>query len=205
MSLKEIIQNKRKEFDNQEISVQSDAVFARRLKSELHKPVKGKVIYLKYLSVAASLGILISLGVWALNNTKIQQDKKQLVANLTDTSAGARLEAIYHFDDEYKKEDRQIIEVLINILHDDSNVNVKIATIDALLKFPQNELIRTNLIQALGNEKTPLVQIKLIKSLSILRENRAQKPLKKLIESKETLPIVVNNASLAMAEINQNQ
>ncbi len=205
MSLKKTIQNRRKEFDNQEMSTQSDAVFAKRLKSELHAPTKGKVLYLKYLSVAASLGILISLGVWAVNSSKIQQDKKQLVANLTNTSAGARLEGIYHFDDEYKKEDRQIIEVLINILHKDSNVNVKIATIDALLKFPQNELIRTNLIKALGNEKTPLVQIKLIKSLSILRENRAQKPLKKLIESKETLPIVVNNATLAMAEISQNQ
>lgn len=205
MSLKEFIQNKRSEFDDQEMSSQADAVFTKRLKSELHSPAKGKLVYLKYLSIAAGLGLLITLGVWFENSVKHQKDKKQLVANLTNASAGARLEGIYHFDDEYKKEDMQIIEILINILHVDGNVNVKIATIDALLKFPQNELIRTNLIKALGNEKTPLVQIKLIKSLSILRENRAQKPLEKLIESKETLPIVVNNATLAMAEINQNQ
>lgn len=205
MSLKKHIQSKRNQFDDQKMSSEADLDFSKRLKSELHSTAKGKLIYLKYISIAASLGILISLGVWASNSFKLQKDKKQLVDNLTDASAGTRLEGVYHFDDEYQKEDDQIIEMLVKILHEDSNANVKIATIDALLKFPQNENIRKNLIIAIGKEKTPLVQIKLIKSLSILRENRAQKPLKKLIENENTLPIVANNASLAMAEISQNK
>lgn len=195
MSLKHYIQTNKTEIDNQEMSLQVDAMFGKRLKSELHKPSKGKLLYLKYISIAACFGLIITLSIIAVNHEK---DKSQLLAKLTDQSAGARLIAVYHFDDDYTKEDHQIIDALIKILHNDTNDNVKIATIEALLKFPDNETIRTNLITALGNETSPLVQIKLIKSLSFLRENRAQKPLKDIIENELNIPIVISNATLAM-------
>ena len=92
---------------------------------------------------------------------------------------------------------------MLKILHTDSNANVKIATIDALLKFPSNDKVRTNLISALEKEKTPLVQIKIIKSLSTLRENRAQETLEEIIKNKETFPIVKSNATLAMNQLKQ--
>ena len=90
---------------------------------------------------------------------------------------------------------------LLKILEKDDNANVKIATIDALLKFPKNEQIRQSFIKALEKEDVPLVQIKLIKAVSFLRENRAQKPLEKIINNEQTFPIVKNNATLAMVEI----
>ena len=123
------------------------------------------------------------------------------MANLDNASAGKRLEGVYQFNDDYKKEDSRIINRLIEIIHKDENANVKIATVDALLQFPSNEKIRKNLIKALEKENKPLVQIKLIKALSILRENRAQKPLEKIINDEQTYPIVKNNATLAMVEI----
>jgi len=177
------------------MSSQADTIFENRLKTELHKPSKGKLVYLKYISIAACVGLLITLSIQSIN---YKQDKATLMANLANDSAGARLEGVYHFDDAYTKEDHQIIEKLVKILHNDTNDNVKIATIEALLKFPNNETIRTNLIMALGTETSPLVQIKLIKSLSFLRENRAQKPLKDIIENEQNIPIVISNATLAM-------
>lgn len=201
MSLKEHIQRNIDRFDTEELSASAESFFEQKLKQELHKPKKGKLIYLRYAAVAACLAILYTIAMTYMSEEAAEESKQLLVANLNDTSAGTRLEAVYEFDDSYAKEDDQIIELLLDILYDDSNANVRIATIDALLKFPHNEKIRTNLIQALDQEKTPLVQIKLIKSLSILRENRAQNSLQKLIDDEETLPIVTNNASLAMAEI----
>ena len=195
MSLKQYIQDNRVEIEDQNMSSQADNMFEKRLKSELHKPSKGKLVYLKYISIAACFGLIITLSIIAVNNEK---DKAQLMANLTNQSAGARLEAVYHFVDDYIKEDHQIIDALIKILHNDTNDNVKIATIEALLKFPDNETIRTNLITALGNETSPLVQIKLIKTLSFLRENRAEKSLKDIIENEQNIPIVISNATLAM-------
>jgi HEAT repeat protein len=136
-----------------------------------------------------------------VNQNENLSAQKELLANLDADSAGKRLEGVYAFNDEYKKEDSRIINRLIEIIHTDENANVKIATIDGLLQFPSNERIRKNLIKALENEDKPLVQIKLIKALTILRENRAQKPLEKIINDEQTFPIVKNNATLAMVEI----
>jgi len=195
MSLKAFIQKNNTDKDDQIMSSQADAIFENRLKAELHTASKGKLVYLKYISIAACIGLIIILSIQSIN---YKQDKATLMANLANDSAGTRLEGVYHFDDAYTKEDQQIIDTLVNILHHDTNDNVRIATIDALLKFPDNETIRTNLLAALGTETSPLVQIKLIKSLSFLRENRAQNPLKKIIENEQNIPIVISNATLAM-------
>ncbi len=199
MSLKTYIQNHSTEIDDEKMSIQAEAIFENRLKAELHKPSKGKLMYLKYISIAACVGLLITLSIQSINYKK---DKAELITNLSNDSAGTRLEGVYHFDDAYNKEDHQIIDTLVKILHNDTNDNVKIATVDALLKFPDNETIRTNLLIALGTETSPLVQIKLIKSLILLRENRAQKPLKEIIENEQNIPIVISNATLAMNKLN---
>ena len=201
MNLEEFIKRNKSEFRDEKISKKADENFKKLLKEKLQQPKKQKVVYIKFISVAASIAIVVFAGFWFLNQDNISQEKRELLANLDSDSAGKRLEGVYNFNDEYQKEDERIINRLIALIHKDENSNVKIATIDALLKFPNNEKIRKNLIKALEEENAPLVQIKLIKALSILRENRAQKPLEKLINDKQTFPIVKNNATLAMAEI----
>lgn len=203
MNLKDYIQEHRVEFDEHKISSKADVIFKKNLEKRLHKPSRSKVIYLRYASIAACFAILLSTALWFYLENKQLKRKGELLANLTDNSTGTRLEAVYEFSDAFKKEDSQIIKVLIKTLLEDENANVKIATIDALLKFPKNEEIRKGLIKALKKEKLPLVQIKLINSLSILREQRAQKPLEDIINNKETFPIVKNNATLAMSNIKQ--
>lgn len=203
MKLEDFIKNNKDAISEEQMSSKADANFDSLLKQKLHQPRKKKVVYLKYISVAASILLIFSLGFWFSNKENISSEEQELLANLDADSAGKRLEGVYAFNDEYQKEDTRIINRLIEILHKDENANVKIATIDGLLQFPKNEKIRKNLITALENEDKPLVQIKLIKALSILRENRAQKPLEKIINSKQTFPIVKNNATLAMVNIKQ--
>lgn len=203
MKLKNFIEKHKEEFNQEKISKKADISFENLLKDKLHKPKKQKVVYLKYISVAACFTLVFVALIWFQNQGKTNREQQLLLANLTDDSAGKRLEGVYQFNDDYKKEDDRIINRFIEIIHKDENANVKIATIDALLNFPSNEKIRKNLIEALENESKPLVQIKLIKALSFLRENRAQKPLKDLINNEQTFPIVKNNATLAMAEIKQ--
>ena len=202
MNLKEYIQGHKNEFDDEQISSKADALFKSRLRKEFHAQKQSKVLYLRYASIAACLAIIFTLGFW-IKSSDDQERKEQLLADLQDVSTGIRLGAVYEFDDVYQKEDQEIINVLIKTLLEDKNTNVKIATIDALLKFPQNEEIRKNLIKAIGKEKHPLVQIKLINSLSILREHRAKKSFEKIINNKETFPIVKSNAALAMANLKQ--
>ena len=202
MSLKNYIQDHKNELEDKKMSKDADLKFEKMLKTEMHRPKKQKVFNMRILAYAASVALLI-LGAVYVNDISVSQQKTVLVENLADNSAGTRLESVYKFNDEYEKEDQQIIAVLIDILHNDSNVNVKIATIDVLLKYPENNTIRENILLALEKEKEPMVQIKLIKSISVLRETRAQIHLENLIENNETLPIVKNNAQLAMSTIKQ--
>lgn len=203
MKLKSFIEKHKEEFNQEKISKKADISFENLLKEKMHQTKKQKVVYLKYISIAACFTLVFVALIWFQNQEKTSKEQQLLLANLTDNSAGKRLEGIYKFNDDYKKEDDRIIKKLIEIIHKDENANVKIATVDALLEFPENEKIRKSLIEALENETKPLVQIKLIKALSILRENRAQKPLENIINNEQTFPIVKNNATLAMAEIKQ--
>lgn len=203
MELKKYIQEHRSEFDDQKVSTKADRSFEALLQKEMHQPKKGKMIYLRYLSVAAAIALLVSTGVWFNSYQKEQEQKTEIIASLEDSSTGKRLEAVYQFSDEFRKEDEQIIGVLTKTLLNDANANVKIATIDALVQFPQNEEIRQSLIHALSQETKPAVQIRLIKAITTLREQRAQKPLEEIINDEKTFDIVKNNATLAMANLKQ--
>ena len=204
MSLKKYIQEHKSEFDDQVVSSKADAAFLAELNKRHGKQTRGKVIYLRYLSVAACFALVMAAALWFQNTgNKNSEGKRQLMANLIDDSTGTRLEAVYEFEEEYKKEDEQIIDTLTKILLTDKNANVKIAVIDALLKFPKNEKIRKCFIEAMENETQPLVQIKLINTVSVLREYRAKKTLEKIIDNKETFTIVKNNATMAMNKLKQ--
>lgn len=202
MDLKKHIQQYKQDFDLLEVSSKMEAVFAKRLQQELHQPKKRRLLFLRYVAVAASITVFLFVGSNLYKQNIQLKQKQQILADLGNDSTGKRLEAVYNFNDEFAKEDSQIIDVLINTVLNDKNANVRIATIDALLKFPQNSKVRTAFIEAIKTETEPLVQIKLINSVTILRDKRAQEPLKEIINNNETFPIVKNNAALAMANLN---
>ncbi len=202
MNLKDHLQRHRDALDSEEISFNAEAIFKDRLQKELHQPKKAKMVYLRVISIAASILLVSSVFFWMQKSDESSMTK-EVLAYLSDDSAGTRLSGVYKFEDEFVKEDAKIINALIKILKEDTNSNVRIATIDALLKYPKNEKIRLSLIEALEKEKIPLVQIKLIKSLGFLKENRAQKPLENIINNNQTYQIVKNNATLAMNQLKQ--
>ena len=207
MSLEEFIKDRKAAFNDQKMP---DATldFEARLKQELHptsKPVR-RLQVIRYLSIAASLVLLVTLGYWYQNEQQRIEVRDNLVLALDESDTNSsRLEAIYDIEDQLanEEEDEKILNAFFKILKADSDANSKIAIIDALLKFPDNQLVRHHLIDALGNETEPLVQLKLIKSVAVLREQRAKAPLKKIIEDEESLPLVKGNASDLLAMLNQ--
>ena len=210
MSVEDFIKKHKKAFDDQEMPDNATLDFEARLKKELHTPTRSKTVkMIRHLSIAASVVIVLALGYFYNQNKKEQLEiRDSLVLALgEDQNNSTRLQAIYDIEDQYQyqnqEEDEKILNAFFKILKENSDSNSKIAVIDALLKFPNNQLVRNNLIEALETEKEPLVQLKLIKSVSILREQRAKEPLKKIIENKESLPLVKGNASASLAMLNQ--
>ncbi|NER14369.1 hypothetical protein GWK08_13025 [Leptobacterium flavescens] len=202
MSLEKYIRDHKNAFDDKKMPSEATPVFEQMLKKELHPEKKKKKFPVKYLAMAAGFALLVSLGFFY--NQKLEREKQQrdyMLTAMSDETASGRLQAVYEYEDAYKKEDDRLLKKLIELLHKDDNINVKIAAIDALIKFPNNEEVRLELIKALETEKEPLVQLKLIKTLTILREERAKEPLKQIIEDKQTFPVVKGNATLAMNKL----
>ena len=207
MSLEQFIKDRKAAFNDQKMP---DATldFEARLQQELHKaptPVK-RLKVMRYVSVAASLVLFVALGYWYQNEQQRIEVRDNLVLALDESDTNSsRLEAIYEIEDQLanEEEDEKILQAFFKILKADSDANSKMAVIDALLKFPDNATVRNQLIDALGTETEPLVQLKLIKSVAILREQRAKLPLKRIIEDEESLPLVKDNASDLLAMLNQ--
>ena len=205
MSLEKFIKEHKEAFDSEKMPEQATLDFEARLKGELHS--SGRLLRLKiirYSSIAAILILLITVGYISNSDNEQEMIKENLILSLdVDQANSKRLEAIYEIEEQYQKEDEKILNAFFKILNGTSDSNSKIAVIDALLKFPNNQLVRNNIIEALENEKEPLVQLKLIKSVAILREQRAKKPLQQIIENKESLPQVKGNASASLAMLSQ--
>ncbi len=207
MSLEKFIRENKKGFDDTAMPERATSEFEARLKKELHQTGRLKRLsIIRYLSIAASLALLIAVGYYYNNRIEQIEIRDNLVLALDQSETNSsRLETIYAIEDQFQneKEDEKILNAFFKILKDDSDANSKIAVIDALLKFPDNVSVRNNLIDALGTEKEPLVQLKLIKSVAILREQRAKAPLQKIMDDKESLPLVKGNASALLAMLNQ--
>lgn len=67
----------------------------------------------------------------------------------------------------------QVLATLLETLQHDSNVNVRLASIDALRAFAGQDRVRTGLVEALGSKQSPLLQMALIDALTDLRERRS--------------------------------
>ena len=208
MSLEKFLKEHRDTFEDKKMPNSAKASFESRLKEELHQDTSNmtQLQIVKYLSIAASITLLVTIGYWFQNRQEDVQVRDNLVLALNESETNSsRLETIYEIEDQFinEKEDEKILNAFFKILKSDSDANSKIAVIDALLKFPDNAVVRLQLIDALGNETEPLVQLKLIKSVAILREKRAKAPLKKIIKDEESLPLVKGNASALLAMLNQ--
>jgi len=209
MSLEKFIKNNQEAFDDKKMPEIRTLDFEARLTKELHTGNRVRRLpIIRYVSIAASLVLLFSIGYFYINQEKKQieaRDNLVLALEEENQTNSSRLQTIYEIEDQlqHQKEDEKILNAFFKILKEDSDANSKIAVIEALLKFPNNQQVRTSLIDALGEEKEPLVQLKLIKSIAVLREQRAKVPLQKIIENKESLPLVKGNASAILAMLNQ--
>ena len=154
MSLEQFIKDQKTAFDDSKMPEDATFDFEARLKNELHqgsKPIR-RFRAFRYVSIAAGLALLATFGYWYQNEQQRIEVRDQLVASLdkSDTNS-SRLEAIYEIEDKFanETEDEKILNAFFKILKADSDANSKIAVIDALLKFPDNKMVRNELIEAL--------------------------------------------------------
>jgi hypothetical protein len=98
---------------------------------------------------------------------------------LHQQSASERLRGV-SWSSQIEGPGNEVVTALIDTLMRDENVNVRLASIDALKRFAERENVRAAAIRALGTQTSPLVQMALIDFVVETRERGALGILQRL-------------------------
>ncbi len=115
--------------------------------------------------------------------SQLKQD--MMLAMLDNRSVSKRIQAV-NYSEDIAMPDAKVLEALIDRLHFDGNVNVRLAAVEALSRYSENEKVKDAFIKSLTNETNPNIQIAVIQFLVEVQDKRARAPMQKLLEHSET-------------------
>lgn len=127
---------------------------------------------------------------------------RQLVALslMQQQSASERLRGV-SWAYQAEPSDREVLEALLTAVNHDTNVNVRLAAVDALRRFSASPETRRAVVEALPSQTTPLVQVALIDLLVDFKEREAAGALKTLAANRDVNDGVRQQARWALEKL----
>jgi hypothetical protein len=91
------------------------------------------------------------------------RDTRQMVtlSLLQQQSASERLKGV-NTSSQLEQPSTEVVSALVDTLRHDPNVNVRLASVDALRRFANREAVRKSVVDALPEQESPLVQIAMV-------------------------------------------
>ncbi|MCG8318597.1 MAG: HEAT repeat domain-containing protein [Cytophagales bacterium] len=132
---------------------------------------------------------------------ELDATKAMVINSLEGQSSPSQRIAGVNASFKLKEADDEIITVLINTMKNDNNINVRLAAIEALYQFSSEERVKDAFVHALARQKEPVIQLTLINILVNLKENRAIDHMQKIIEDKQTIKSVKDEAQLGVYKL----
>jgi hypothetical protein len=114
-----------------------------------------------------------------------------LLTLLDNPSATERLRAV-GYTKELPAPNARVVAALLSTLNQDPNVNVRLATIEALAPLAQDPTVRLGLVHSLVRQTSPLVQVALADVMVQLQEPRSVAPLRALLRQADLDTTVKN-------------
>jgi hypothetical protein len=109
------------------------------------------------------------------------QDVRQvaMLSLMQQQSASERLKGV-SWSDRIDRPGEQVVDALLDTLMHDPNVNVRLASVDALARFADEQRVRLGAVEALGQADSPLVQIALIDFVVDVQDKSSVQTLRRL-------------------------
>jgi len=118
-------------------------------------------------------------------SSEVQQMREAMVLTLLEQpSAMQRLKAV-SISTDLSSSTKKVQQALLRTLNEDSQVNVRLAALEALLPFAHDSLVREGLVQSITRQSDPLIQIALAQVMVELQEKQAVDPLKDLLKQED--------------------
>ncbi|NAS31088.1 hypothetical protein GTQ40_08915 [Flavobacteriaceae bacterium R38] len=199
--------------ENFEIMLQKEK--AQRKKSDsipLHQ--KENKLWKSVFQIAASFALLFMGYLYGNNQNRgahtkelsvMEQENLQMKTAMTismieNESASKRLQAV-NFAKEFEHPGNEILNALINKMHYDNHVSVRLAAATALNKFSNQEVVRKALISALNTESNPSMQIELIQILVGIQEKRAIPTMEKILQDDKTPAYIKDEIKVELSHL----
>ncbi|MGE4191604.1 MAG: HEAT repeat domain-containing protein [Thermoanaerobaculia bacterium] len=185
-----------------EIARQQPAPLPFRAPSAAPAAASGSVDLRRWLPLAAVLAFGLGLGwlFWGRGDSdqialqSLQQEVgelHELVAEslLAKSSVSERLQGVA-YGREYSAGDPGVAAALVKALTDDSNVNVRLAALEALRPLATRERYRTQLVAVAASPDSPLVSLSVIDVLLEAGTPEARHDLEQLLKDPNLDPVV---------------
>ncbi len=186
-------------------SLRLDDQFQAMLGEEKRRLVKGSFsfkfadwnVILPRLGLAAVLLVIGFVGGNLLQHPSSNPDVQQLTLQvgelkemmmlslLEKESASERLRAV-SLTNEMEKVSDKVTKALFQTLNHDTNVNVRLAALEALIPYVSQSTVREELIRSITIQDSPLVQVTLADLMVSLQEKKSVGALQKLLDNDST-------------------
>ena len=138
--------------------------------------------------------------VTELRNELLQMRQMVALSLMQQQSASERLKGV-NWSYQLQQPGGEVLSALLDTLMHDSNVNVRLATVDALRQFGDQPLVRRGVVQAIAREESPMVQVALIDLAVDMREKESIATLRQLSQDQELNEAVRDRAQKGLAEL----
>jgi hypothetical protein len=135
-----------------------------------------------------------------LRNELSQTRQMVALSLMQQQSATDRLKGV-SWSYQLQQPSTDVLHALLDTLMHDPNVNVRLATIDALRQFGSQPVVRRGLIDAMTHQESPMVQIALIDLAVDLHEKESVGTLRQLTQDQGTDPAVRDRAEKGLEEL----
>jgi HEAT repeat protein len=123
-----------------------------------------------------------------------------MLSLLNDPSASQRMRAV-SYTDEISNVDLKVIGALFTTLNGDPNVNVRLATLDALVKLADEPKVREGLVRSIDLQESPLMQTAIADAMVKLQEKSSVVSLKRLLSKKDLNQMVKVNIEKSIQKL----
>jgi HEAT repeats len=122
-----------------------------------------------------------------LSNEVHELKEMMMLTMLENPTATERMKAV-SYTQELPKVNDKVLEALFTTLNTDSNENVRLVTLDALVELAANPKVREGLVASLLIQESPLMQVALADAMVALQEKKSVKSFKKLLQNQQLNP-----------------
>ncbi len=114
---------------------------------------------------------------------EVKQLKETLILTMIQQSSPVERIKAVNMVSEFDKVDSEIIESLIGVLNHDSNDNVRLLALDALIRYSFIPEVREGLVASIGNQTSPLIQLRLAEIMLVFGEKRAVPEFERVLQN----------------------